>query len=60
MEQSGYTLEQISRFVLEYTKAQGAPDPSTLAEADRDDRVFAAAFPISLLSRLKCLDEARA
>ena len=60
MEQSGYTLEQISRFVLEYTKAQGATDPSTLAEADRDDRVFAAAFPISLLSRLKCLDEARA
>ena len=57
---SGYTLEQIARFILEYTKGQGATDPSTVPESERDDRVFSAAFPISLLPRLKCLDEARA
>ncbi len=59
MRENGYTLEQIARFVLEYTKGQASTDPSTVAAAERDERVFAAAFPISLLPRLKCLDEAR-
>jgi len=59
--EAGYTLEQISRFVLEYTKGQGNPDgPQALPEAERDDRVFSAAFPISLLPALACLPEAQA
>jgi hypothetical protein len=60
MQANGYTLEQISRFILGYTKAQGATDPSTVPEPERDDRVFEAAFPTSLLPTLKCLPEARA
>lgn len=60
MRASGYTLEQIAAFVLDYTKAQGATDPSAVPEAERDDRVFAAAIPIDLLPSLACLPEARA
>jgi hypothetical protein len=59
MRASGYTFEDIARFLLEYTKAQGAPDPSVVPESQRDDRVFAAAFPIDVLSNLECLPEAR-
>jgi predicted AlkP superfamily pyrophosphatase or phosphodiesterase len=60
MQANGYTLDQISRFILEYTKAQGATDPSTVPEPERDDHVFEAAFPTSLLPTLRCLPEARA
>ncbi len=59
MEASGYTFEEISRFVLDYTKAQGATDPATVPADQRDDRVFSAAFPIDLLPTLTCLPEAR-
>jgi hypothetical protein len=59
MRASGYTFEQISRFVLDYTQAQGSADPSTIPEAERGDRVFSAAFPIDLIPRLSCLPEAR-
>jgi hypothetical protein len=60
MRASGYTFEEIARFVLEYTKGQGHPDgPEAVPEAERDDRVFSAALPIKLLDRLKCLPEAR-
>jgi hypothetical protein len=59
MEASGYTLDDISRFILDYTKEQGAPNPSTVPEAERGDRVFAAAFPSSILPSLRCLSEAR-
>jgi len=60
MQTSGYTFEQIARFVLDYTKEQGAPDPSTVPADELDDRVFAAAFPIDILPGLACLLEARA
>ncbi len=59
MREAGYALEQIAAFVLHYTKEQGANDPSTVPEAERDDRVFAAAVPIHLLPSLACLPEAR-
>ncbi|HZD18270.1 MAG TPA: alkaline phosphatase family protein [Actinomycetota bacterium] len=59
VEASGYTLEQIAGFVLAYTKAQGASDPSSVPEAERDDRVFSAAIPIEYLPTLPCLPEAR-
>jgi hypothetical protein len=60
MRASGYTFDQISRFVLEYTKEQGAPDPSAVPLDQREDRVFSAAFPIDMLPQLPCLPEARA
>jgi hypothetical protein len=55
MEASGYTFTQIAGFLLDYTKGQGAKDPSTVPEDERGDRVFDAAFPIELLPSLPCL-----
>ena len=60
MRASGYTFEDIARYVLHYTKGQGAADPSTLSADERDDPVFSTALPIDLLSSLECLPEARA
>ena len=48
MASSG-SLEQISRFILDYTHAQGTPTMRPLPEAERSERVFSAAFPISLM-----------
>lgn len=60
MRASGYTFEQIARFILEYTKGQAASDPSTVPSEQLEDRVFAAALPIDILPQLACLPEARA
>ena len=57
---SGYTAEQISKFILDYTEAQGTPDGSpALPATEGDKRVFSAAFPITMLPDLPCLPEAR-
>jgi arylsulfatase A-like enzyme len=55
MVESGYTFTQIAGFLLDYTKAQGAVDPSEVPEAEREDRVFSAALPIDLIPELPCL-----
>jgi hypothetical protein len=60
MEAAGYTFEQIAGFLLDYTKGQGASDPSTVPVAERGDTVFSAAFPIDLLPELSCLHDAGA
>jgi hypothetical protein len=60
MRASGYTVDQIAQFILDYTKAQGAPGgPTDVPEAERQDHVFSAAIPTSILPNLKCLPEAR-
>jgi hypothetical protein len=59
MKASGFTFDDISKFILDYTKEQGAANPASVPEAERDDRVFAAAFPSSILPTLPCLPEAR-
>ena len=59
MRAGGYSFEQIAQFVLDYTKAQGAPDPSTVPADELADTVFSAAFPIEILPLLRCLPEAR-
>ena len=57
---SGYTSEEISKFLLDYTHAQGTPDDAPPPPADEaSERVFSAAFPISLMQHLDCLPEAR-
>ena len=53
------TLNQISGYISGLTQAETIrvdrqPDPST-----GDQRVFSAAFPSSMLSKLPCLPEAR-
>ncbi|MGZ5353964.1 MAG: alkaline phosphatase family protein [Actinomycetota bacterium] len=60
MRASGYTFEEIARFVLAYTKQQGATDPSAVPADELDDPVFAAAIPIASLPALECRPEARA
>jgi hypothetical protein len=60
MQAAGYTLEQIAGFLLDYTRGQGASDPLTVPEDERDDRVFSAAFPIDLLQGLPCLSGGQA
>lgn len=60
MRAAGYSFEQIAGFLLEYTKRQGASDPSTVPVAERQDLVFSAALPIDLLPELPCLPAARA
>jgi predicted AlkP superfamily pyrophosphatase or phosphodiesterase len=57
LEDNGFTLEDVARFVLGYTKADSAADPSRVPEDRRDDRLFSAAFPASLLDGgLPCLE----
>lgn len=56
---NGYTLEQVSRWLLELTqedtyKNKNVPEPGRERET-----VFAAALPSSILSALPCLPEAR-
>lgn len=56
LEDNGHTLEEVARFVLAYTKGQSAADPSTVPEDRRDDTLFSAAFPSTLLEAgLPCL-----
>jgi Type I phosphodiesterase / nucleotide pyrophosphatase len=60
LDASGYSEAAIARFVLDYTKEQGAPDPTTVASDQLEDPVMSMALPINLLDRLPCLPEARA
>jgi hypothetical protein len=56
LDQAGYGLAQVAQYVARYTKGQNVEDPAELSPDDRDDRVFAAAFPGSVLERpIPCL-----
>ncbi len=60
MRASGYTVGEIARWLLAYTKGQGAAEgPSSLPEGEREEPFFAAVIPTELLPRLPCLPEAR-
>jgi type I phosphodiesterase/nucleotide pyrophosphatase len=58
MKDAGATLDEVSRFIVNYTKAQASNDPSSLPASAQDDRVFSAAFPSEILGELQCLPEA--
>jgi hypothetical protein len=60
MAASGYTESEIARFVLGYTKEQGAADPTTVPSDELDDPIMSMALPIRALPRLSCLPEAQA
>jgi predicted AlkP superfamily pyrophosphatase or phosphodiesterase len=57
LEENGHTLDDVSRFLLDYTKADNAADPSIVMADRADDRLFAAAFPGQALESpdLDCL-----
>ena len=59
MKDGGYTLDDVARYINDYTKEEAAQDPSTVPASERNDRVIAAAFPSESLSHLPCLPEAR-
>jgi Type I phosphodiesterase / nucleotide pyrophosphatase len=59
LKDGGYTLDDVARFIDDYTKEQAAQDPSTVPVDERNDRVMSAAFPTTDLTRLPCLPEAR-
>jgi hypothetical protein len=51
LKRNGYDLAQVVQFIARYTKGQSVVNPATLAPAERQERVFAAAFPSRLLER---------
>jgi hypothetical protein len=57
LEENGHTLKDVARFLVAYTKGQNVADPSVLPEDERDDRVFAAAFPGAALTSAPCLPD---
>jgi hypothetical protein len=57
---NGYTVEQVSGWLLQLSERDTYKDPSLLVPGREDDPVFAAALPSTILSRLPCLPEARA
>jgi type I phosphodiesterase/nucleotide pyrophosphatase len=58
LEQNGYTLADVARYVMTLTKGQTALPTVTVPPDQQTDRVFEAAFPSKIMSRLPCLPEA--
>jgi hypothetical protein len=57
LERNGFTVEQVAQYLREYTRAQAAKDPSSVPAGKRGERVFAAAFPTSILDTLPCVPD---
>ena len=56
LEQNGHTIEDVARWFMAYTKGDNAADPSALTEEERNETVFSAAFPASILDgTLRCI-----
>ena len=55
LEENGHTLEDIADFLMVYTAADNAADPSAVPEDLRDEGLFRAAFPGTVLDGLPCL-----
>jgi predicted AlkP superfamily pyrophosphatase or phosphodiesterase len=56
LEENGHTLGDVADFLVEYTPADNAPDPSAVPDNLRNERLFAAAFPGEVLDALPCLE----
>jgi hypothetical protein len=54
LKENGYTLEDIAAYLMSYTAADNALDPSALPESLRQDRLFRTALPGSVLDTLSC------
>jgi hypothetical protein len=59
LQQNGYTLEDVAAYVMSLTKGQTALPTVTVPTDQASDRVFEAAFPSKIMSRLPFLPEAR-
>lgn len=51
----GRTLADVAAFLAEYRRSHNARGPSMLTEEERDERLFAAAFPSRLLDSSPCV-----
>jgi hypothetical protein len=60
LSDNGFTLDDVSRYIDSLTQEQTYKNANTPAPGHEQDRVFSAAFPSSMLSRLPCLPQARA
>ncbi len=58
LAENGHTVDEVARYLLAYTKEMAAAPGVDVPEGERGERVFAAAFPASILSGLPCLPRA--
>jgi hypothetical protein len=58
LEEHGHTLEDMADYLMAYTRADNAVDPSSVPADEANDRVFAASFPSAELDTLPCLEPA--
>ncbi|MGH2710363.1 MAG: alkaline phosphatase family protein [Actinomycetota bacterium] len=56
LEEHGHTLEDISAYLMAYTRAENTVDPSTVPAGEAGDLMFAAAFPGNVLENLPCVE----
>lgn len=59
LEQNGFTVGDVARYVMTLTQAQSAGPGQTVDPATANETVFQAAFPSALMDSLPCLPEAR-
>lgn len=55
LERNGHSLGDVARFLMNYTRAANTPNPSSLPAGKGGERLFAAAFPGSILEGLSCV-----
>jgi predicted AlkP superfamily pyrophosphatase or phosphodiesterase len=60
LKDNGFSLMQVSQYLMNLTQADTIKAGTTPAPGNEDDRVFSAALPSSMLSRLPCLPQPRA
>jgi hypothetical protein len=59
LRQSGGTLEDMARWIMERTKGNTAPPGVVVPPSEQSQKVFEASFPSQLMTHLTCLPEAR-
>ena len=60
LRQNGHSLEEITDWIMDLTKADTAQPGVVVPAGEADDLVFQAAFPSEIMQDLACLPEARA
>jgi hypothetical protein len=59
LEQNGYTVDDVARYVMTFTQAQTAGGGVVPNPGEDNDTVMAAAFPSAIMLDLPCLPEAQ-
>jgi predicted AlkP superfamily pyrophosphatase or phosphodiesterase len=55
LEKGGHSLGDIARYLMTYTQAENAANPSRVLPGRAGEKLFAAAFPSSILPGLSCI-----